>query len=105
MFQVVRKNVDECVPNGARPSEIATVVAVAPYPSPLAVEYAPIEAHRDPDGEAAHAARERRGGVGLDEQVDVIGLHRVVRDPKSVATGIANGHLELVPQPLATEAR
>ena len=103
VFQMIREDVDEDAPHLARGREIASMVPIAPYAAGASPEDATVDAHRDSNCEAPHPVGEGRGIVGLDDDVDMIGLHRIVRDAKSLAPRVADGPLEELPQPLATE--
>jgi hypothetical protein len=65
-------------------------MAIAPHASARATDHLAVDAHGHADGEAAHAAREHGGVVGLDEEVQVIGLNGVVDDAKPIAACLAD---------------
>src|SRR5215471_4248580 len=54
----------------------------------------PVDAPRDANGEPTHPARQRLLGACFNEQMDVVGLYRELRDSKNVPVlpiGIGNG--------------
>jgi hypothetical protein len=88
VLDVIREDIDERVADLARRREVAAVVAVAPDVAAFACEQA-VHAERDADREAAHAVRELGVVVGLDDDVEVIGLDRIVDDAEAVAARAA----------------
>jgi len=79
----VLKDIDEGVAHLAGRPERARVKAVPPHASSPAE--GPIDALREADGETLDAPRERASTVGLDDQVEMVALHRELKDPESTA--------------------
>jgi hypothetical protein len=107
VLEVVREHVDERVANLARCGEVASVMAVAPDPPALAGEEA-VHTEGDADREAAHSVRELGVVIGLDDDVKVVCLDRVVDDAKAVAAGapgVVHRSQEDAVKTLAAEAR
>src|SRR5262249_53960382 len=82
MFPVL-KHVDDCMPGRARRRESARVVAFGEYSAAAAQDA--VNRAGEPNREPLEAARENIGVVGLDQQVDVIGLHREMHDAEPFA--------------------
>jgi hypothetical protein len=79
----IRQNVHEATPHFARRRETPSVKSVTPHPFP-ATEDA-IDRLCDADHQSLDASREGRGFVGFHHQVDVVGLHAEMHDPKRSA--------------------
>ena len=100
----VLEDVDERRPDLARRAQRSRVEAVgehAPSPLPEAVE-SPCHTH----GEALHAAGEPSPVVGLDDQMDVVRLQRVLvhPEPEAVASVLEDAQHPL-PDEMAAQAR
>ena len=84
MFPVL-KHVNDCIADRAGRRERARVVPLGKHGAPAAEDA--IDGAREPDRKSLDAAREHVGVVGFDEQVNVIGLHGEMHDPKPFARG------------------
>ena len=80
MLASVAQDIHERVPDLAWRPEIMAMVAVAPD-APAADQEA-IQGARGPNAETPHARRERPCVMGLDDQVEMVPLHRKVHDAK-----------------------
>jgi hypothetical protein len=54
----------------------------------------PVDSLRKPDGESLEAPRERPSTVRLDDHVDVVGLHRKVKNPESAPRALREAAAE-----------
>ena len=104
MFFVICEAIDERVANLARAREIATVVAISPDAPTPAAERSIEEAIRA-DGEALHPTRESGIVLRLDDEMQMIVLHRELHDAEVVSPSPANGALERCEERLRAEAR
>jgi hypothetical protein len=92
MFAEVEEHIDESSTSLARRGERAGVVALGPHWTSSA--NGAIYGARRADGEALDAADESEPFVGLDDQMDVIGLDREVNDAEGVAARGGEGLLK-----------
>jgi len=69
----VLEDVDQRVSYLARRPECPRVVSITPHASPPGESL--IEPLRESDGESLESPRECRAAVGLDDHVEVVGLH------------------------------
>ena len=104
MLSCVVEHVDERVADLARRGEVAAVVAIAPDFSAKAARCDVEEAIRT-NREALHAAGERILRVGLDDEVNVVGLYRVLDDAEVLATCRAHCAVECGEQQLLAKGR
>ncbi|WP_157370390.1 hypothetical protein [Vulgatibacter incomptus] len=79
----VAEDVCDCVAYFARRAKHVRVEAVG-EDLPLS-HHQPVEATRDPHAEALRSPRQRLGIAGLDDEVKMVSLHRVVRESDSEA--------------------
>jgi hypothetical protein len=83
MFLGIHEDIDERTPHRARTGEGPRVVAITPD-APAAAEGV-VDGAGEADREAADAGGEAVGVAGFGEAMDVIGLNRILHDPKMVA--------------------
>lgn len=79
----VQEHVGKGVADLRRATEMSSVIAVRPdgaTPGPNAVH-----GERAPAREALDSSDERTAGVSLDQEVQMVGLHREVEDPERCA--------------------
>jgi hypothetical protein len=76
----VEQDVNETVPNLARRRQRAGVIAAVP--DLAGAPQSPVDRAGGSRGEAVQPADERVSRRGLDDEVDVIGLNREMRDAK-----------------------
>jgi hypothetical protein len=101
VFPPILKNVNQYIADFARRLQGTRVIAAGKYPPP-ATEQA-IDRTSDPDRESGGAARKRRLVLRLDEQVQMVGLHGELHDPKGRRRGLQKaaadrGEHDLLPQ-------
>jgi hypothetical protein len=86
VLSMILQHVDERIANLTRATERLPMPAISPKPP------APKQQAVHPPGyahhQAAHPGAQRLLVRGLDNQVHVIGLHRVVNDPKRIAVAV-----------------
>lgn len=104
VLHAVGEHVDEGVTYLGRCRQVVSVIAVAPHAAPPAPQHVSIETPRRADREGSHPAREQRLRLRLDDEMHVIGLHRVVHDTKALALAAAHDLLQEVGRPLLAEA-
>ncbi|HEX9243825.1 MAG TPA: hypothetical protein VF875_15380 [Anaeromyxobacter sp.] len=98
----VPEHVPHRVPDLGRRPEDVRVVAVGEHRA--GAPHHAIQAASDPDGERAHAARERPRPVRLDDEVEVVAQDREVRDPESpIAARPAYCRVDHPERPLAPQ--
>jgi hypothetical protein len=86
VFAKIEEHVDERRPHLTRGPQVKGVVAVAPYPAfPVARA---VEGARATNGQPLGAPGQGEGPVRLDDEVDVVGLHREVEHAKKVLAGL-----------------
>jgi len=104
MLAGVAQHVGDGVPRLARGAEHVAVIAVCEH-APGSPERA-MNGPREPRADRLHPACEVSGGLRLDDQVDVIVLHGVVRDAKAPAVaGLTQRPLEASHESSAAKRR
>jgi hypothetical protein len=88
MFGSVAEDVDERIAHFARSREIVRVVAVGPNTAAAPQEL--IEPSRHANGKSLHSLREAPAVVGLDQQVNVVGLDAEMGDAQKPPARGAN---------------
>jgi hypothetical protein len=103
MFRPIAENIDQCIAYFAWCSKSVRIVPVAPDGAGDLEKT--VEMTGDPHGETLHSLREMLAIGGLDEQVDVIGLHAEMKNAKKPDTRGTDLRQNAAEQQLGAEAR
>jgi len=103
MFPPVVEHVDEGVSHFTGRPQQARVIAIPPH-SATAAEDA-VDGLRDPDGEPANTALERRRLLRLYQQVQMVSLHAELEDPESLRARSLQSDLDGREEAFASQAR
>src|SRR5689334_18792403 len=104
MLHAVGKHVHERISYLGRASEIAPMVSVTPEAAAPMKDFA-VHTPRDTNREAPHPALQSAVARRLDDEMQMIGLHGVMDDPKTIAPRQPDDRLDQTVQPLRTQTR